>query len=60
MKKSKNTEAKHVDHDMFVNKDGLPNGVVEIEVTKADETQDVDVKGQRSVLAEKKRRANWY
>ena len=45
MKKIKNTEAKHVDHDMFVNKDGLPNGGVEIEVTKADETQDVDVKG---------------
>ena len=60
MKKSKNTEAKHVDHDMFLNKDGLPNGGVEIEVTKANETQDVDIKGQRSVLAEKKQRANWY
>ena len=44
----------------FMNKDGLSNGGVEIEVTKADETQDVDVKGQRKVLAEKKRRANWY
>ena len=60
MTKNKNTEAKHVDHDMFLNKDGLPNGGVEIEVTKADETQDVDVKGQRSVLAEKKRKAKWY
>ena len=57
MKKNKNTEAKHVDHDMFVNKDGFSDGGVEIEVSKPNETQDADVKGQRSVLAEKKRKA---
>ena len=60
MKKSKNTEAKHVDHDMFVNKDGFSDGGVEIKVSKPNETQDADVKGQRSVLAEKKRKAKWY
>ena len=60
MKKSKNTEAKHVDHDMFINKDGFSDGGVEIEVSKPNETQDADVKGQRSVLAEKKSKADWY
>ena len=44
MKKSKNTEAKHVDHDMFINKDGFSDGGVEIEVSKPNETQDADVK----------------
>ena len=60
MKKSKNTEAKHVDHDMFVNKDGFLNGGVEIEVSKPTETQSVQVKGQRAMLAEKKSKADWY
>ena len=60
MKKSKNTEAKHVDHDMFINKDGFSDGGVEIEVSKPNETQDADVKGQGNVLAEKKRKAKWY
>ena len=60
MKKNKNTEAKHVDHDMFVNKDGFSDGGVEIEVSKPNETQDADVKGQRKVLAEKKSKAKWY
>ena len=55
MTKSKNTEAKHVDHDMFVNKDGFSDGGVEIEISKPNETQDADVKGQRKVLAEKKK-----
>ena len=60
MTKSKNTEAKHVDHDMFVNKDGFSDGGVEIEISKPNETQDADVKGQRKVLSEKKRKAKWY
>ena len=60
MKKNKNTEAKHVDHDMFVNKDGFPNGGVEVEVSKPNETQSVQVKGQRAMLAEKKSKADWY
>ena len=59
-KKSSHAGMVHVDHDMFTNKDGLPNGGVEIEVSKPNETQDADVKGQRSVLAEKKRKAKWY
>jgi hypothetical protein len=44
MKKNKKTDAKHVDHDMFLNKDGMLNGGVEIEVSKPNETQDVKVK----------------
>ena len=59
-KKSSHAGMVHVDHDMFTNKDGLPNGGVEVEVSKPNETQDADVKGQRSVLAEKKRKAKWY
>ena len=60
MKKSKNTEAKHVDHDMFVNKDGFLNGGVEIEVSKPTETQSVQVRGTRNMLSEKKKDADWY
>ena len=29
----------HVNHDMFTNKDGFPNGGVEVEVSKPTETQ---------------------
>ena len=50
----------HVDHDMFLNKDGFPNGGVEVEVSKPTETQSVQVKGQRAMLAEKKSKADWY
>ena len=60
MKKSKNTEAKHVDHDMFVNKDGFLDGGVEIEVSKPNETQSVQVRGTRNMLSEKKKDADWY
>jgi len=60
MKKSNKSEAKHVDHDMFLNKDGMPNGGVEVEVSKPTETQDVKVQGQRRVLSEKQRTAKWY
>ena len=59
-KKSSHAGMVHVDHDMFTNKDGHKNGGVEVEVSKPNETQDADVKGQRSVLAEKKRKAKWY
>ena len=47
----------HVDHDMFLNKDGLLNGGVEVEVSNPTETQSVQVKGQRRMLAEKKSKA---
>ena len=46
----------HVDHDMFTNKDGLPNGGVEVEVSKPTETQSVQVRGTRNMLSEKKKR----
>ena len=45
MKKTNKSESKHVNHDMFTNKDGFPNGGVEVEVSKPTETQDVKVQG---------------
>ncbi len=63
MKKNKKTShagMTHVDHDMFLNKDGLLNGGVEVEVSNPTETQSVQVKGQRAMLAEKKSKADWY
>ena len=59
-KKSSHPGMVHVDHDMFTNKDGFPNGGVEVEVSKPNETQSVQVKGQRAMLAEKKSKADWY
>ena len=59
-KKSSHAGMVHVDHDMFTNKDGFPNGGVEVEVSKPTETQDVKVQGQRRVLSEKQRTAKWY
>jgi hypothetical protein len=59
-KKSSHAGMTHVDHDMFTNKDGFKNGGVEVEVSKPTETQSVQVKGQRAMLAEKKRKAKWY
>ena len=44
----------HVDHDMFINKDGFAKGGVEIEATKPNESQTVDVKGTRRIRPEKK------
>ena len=59
-KKNSHAGMTHVDHDMFLNKDGLLNGGVEVEVSKPTETQDVKVQGQRRVLSEKQRTAKWY
>jgi hypothetical protein len=59
-KKSSHEGMTHVNHDMFLNKDGFLNGGVEIEVSKPTETQSVQVKGQRRMLAEKKSKADWY
>ena len=50
----------HVNHDMFLNKDGFRSGGVEVEVSKPTETQSVQVKGQRRMLDEKKSKADWY
>ena len=41
-------------------RDGFSNGGVEVEVSKPTETQSVQVKGQRAMLAEKKSKADWY
>jgi len=59
-KKSSHAGMTHVDHDMFLNKDGLLNGGVEVEVSNPTETQSVQVKGQRRMLDEKKSKADWY
>ena len=59
-KKSSHAGMTHVDHDMFLNKDGLPSGGIEVEVSKPTETQSVQVKGQRAMLDEKKSKADWY
>ena len=59
-KKSSHEGMTHVNHDMFLNKDGFLNGGVEVEVSKPTETQSVQVKGQRRMLAEKKSKADWY
>ena len=61
-KKSSHEGMTHVNHDMFLNKDGFLNGGVEVEVSKPTETQSVQVKGQRRMLAEKKsliKTKNW-
>ena len=59
-KKNSHAGMTHVDHDMFLNKDGLPNGGVEAEVSNPTETQTVQVKGTKRMLSEKKKDANWY
>ena len=59
-KKSSHAGMVHVNHDMFTNKDGFPNGGVEIETTKADATQSVQVRGTKKMLSEKKKVADWF
>ena len=61
-KKNSHAGMTHVDHDMFLNKDGFSNGGVEVEVSKPTETQDADVKGQRSnaISRERKEKLEWY
>ena len=60
MKKVKNASKVEVNHDKFLNKDGFKPGGVEIEVTNPQETQSFEVKGQKGMLAEKKRQAKLY
>ena len=59
-KKSSHAGMTHVNHDMFLNKDGLPSGGIEVEVSKPTETQSVQVRGTRNMLSEKKKAADWY
>ena len=56
----KNPGKRPIDHQMFVDKDGLKKGGVEIETTKPTETQEEKVGGQKRMLPEKKRSAKWY
>jgi|TARA_R100001460_G_scaffold1588_3_gene5907 hypothetical protein len=60
MKKVKNSDKVVVDHNQFINKDGYKTGGVEIEVTNPQETQTFAVKGQKGVLAEKKKIAKLF
>jgi hypothetical protein len=48
-----------VDHSQFLNSDGYAQAV-DVEMTNAQETQIVQVGGQRAMLPEKKRKAKWY
>ena len=71
MKKNKGTSSvvkkdfigKHkgqfVDHSQFLNSDGYAQAV-DVEMTNAQETQEVYVQGQEKVLPEKRRKAKWY
>jgi hypothetical protein len=56
----KDMSKRPIDHQIFVDKDGLKKGGVEIEMTKPNETQAVKVGGQKRMLPEKKRSAKWY
>jgi len=48
------------DHSKFLNSDGYKKGGIDVEVTSKDETQSVQVKGQRRMLPNKKSKAEWY
>ena len=60
MKKVKNSDKVVVDQNQFINKDGYKPGGVEIEVTNPQETHTFAVKGQKGVLAEKKKIAKLF
>jgi|TARA_B100000902_G_C26679969_1_gene607308 hypothetical protein len=60
MKKIKNGDKVVVDHSQFINKDGYKTGGVEVEMTNPQETQTFAVKGQKGVLAEKKKTAKLF
>ena len=60
MKKIKNGDKVVVDHSQFINKDGYKTGGVEVEMTNPQETQTFAVKGQKGVLAEKKKQAKLF
>lgn len=60
MKKIKNGDKVSIEHSQFLNKDGYKNGGVEVEMTNPQETQSFAVKGQKGVLAEKKKQAKLF
>jgi len=49
-----------VDHSKFTGKEGYLVGGVDIEMSNPQETQEVYVQGQETVLPEKRRKAKWY
>ena len=58
-KTSRSTYGNLVDHSQFINSDGYAQAV-DVEVSNPQETQIVQVGGQRRMLSEKKRSAKWY
>jgi len=48
------------DYNKFLNSDGYKKGGIDVEVSSAQETQSVQVKGQSRMLPEKKSKAEWY
>ena len=58
-KKVKKSTGAQVDHSQFINRDGYAQAV-DVEVSNPQETQIVQVGGQRAMLPEKKRKAKWY
>ena len=58
-KKVKESTGTQVDHSQFLNSDGYAQAV-DVEDSNPQETQIVQVGGQRAMLPEKKRKAKWY
>ena len=47
-------------HDKFINSDGYKKGGIDVEMTSKDETQYQPVKGQRRMMADKRKIAKWF
>ena len=48
------------DHNKFLNSDGYKKGGIDVEMTSKDETQYEPVKGQRRMMADKRKIAKWF
>jgi len=53
-------EAHDVDFSQFTNQDGYMKGGVDVEVSNPLETQEQQVRGQRRMLSDKRRKAKWF
>ena len=47
-------------HDKFINSDGYKKGGIDVEMTSKDETQYQPVKGQKRMMADKRKIAKWF
>jgi len=47
-------------HEKFINSDGYKKGGIDVEVSSKDETQYQPVKGQKRMLADKRKIAKWF